>query len=66
MYGVHKIGNYYYNLTENVLAKDYKVYINNRLYDFDNLGKGILLSNNYKLRRDLDVDVPSFKFQLQI
>lgn len=57
MYGVHKIGNYYYNLTENGLAKDYKVYINNRLYDFDKSGKGVLLANNYKPRRDLDVTI---------
>lgn len=57
MYGVHKIGNYYYNLTENGLAKDYKVYINNRLYDFDKTGKGILLSSNYKPRKDLDVTI---------
>lgn len=64
LFGVHKIGNYYYNFTENGLAKDYKTfYANNgydgpgRLYSFDKSGKGILLSSNYRPNRDLDVTI---------
>ncbi|NVF10595.1 glucosaminidase domain-containing protein [Anaerococcus sp. AGMB00486] len=64
MFGVHKIGNYYYNLTENGLAKDYKTFFAHngydgagRLYSFDKSGKGELISNSYIPKKDLDVTI---------
>lgn len=55
LYGIHKIGNYYYHLTYNGISKGYKVFVNKHLYSFDNTGKGYLVSSNYTPVRDLDV-----------
>lgn len=57
LYGIHKIGNYYYHLTYNGISKGYKVYVNKHLYSFDNTGKGYLVSSNYTPVRDLDVAI---------
>lgn len=55
LYGIHKIGNYYYHLTYNGISKGYKVFVNKHLYSFDNTGKGYLVSSNYTPKRDLDI-----------
>ncbi|MDU5503702.1 MAG: peptidoglycan amidohydrolase family protein [Anaerococcus vaginalis] len=55
LYGIRKIGNYYYHLTYNGISKGYKVFVNKHLYSFDNTGKGYLVSSNYTPKRDLDI-----------
>ena len=55
LYGIQKIGNYYYHFTYNGISKGYKVFVNKHLYSFDNTGKGYLVSSNYTPKRDLDI-----------